>query len=561
MHFGIDLGTTNSLISVLRDGRTELVPNALGDVLTPSVVALQNGQLVVGAAARQIAITDPKMAAAVFKRGMGTDRAFRLGSRDFGAPELSAMILSQLKSDAEAHLGVEVREAVVSVPAYFNELQRKAVRTAGMLAGLHVSRLINEPTAAALAYGLHERDAEGRILVIDLGGGTFDISLLEMFEGVIEVRASSGDAFLGGEDFTESLARYMAAQWALDPHDATLRPILLDLAERTKRKLTQEAKATVTTTLGGVEKVLEITRERFDEIAAPLITRLNAPLDRALLDTGTRPEDIGRIVLVGGATRMPCIRNWVTRKLRQFPALGLDPDHVVALGASVQAGLIANDAGLDDMVMTDVAAFTLGVETSVQAGTTIRSGYFTPLIERNTVIPTSRSHAFQTMELGQKEVMFRIFQGESPLVRNNLFLGELRVPVPRNVKAYEGVTVRFTYDVSGLLEVDVTVDSTGKTASLVIDKLAGEMSKADIAAALKKMAGMKTHPRDEAENIYLRSRIEAAYAMAHGEARHWVAGLLVQFDTAVEAQDKAALAALRPGLHKALDAFEADHVT
>ncbi|WP_435259709.1 Hsp70 family protein [Thioclava sp. FR2] len=560
MHFGIDLGTTNSLISVFRDGKAELVPNALGDVLTPSVVALQNGQLVVGAAARRIAIAEPSMAAAVFKRGMGTDRAFRLGSKDFGAPELSAMILGALKADAEAHLGVEVREAVVSVPAYFNELQRKAVRSAGALAGLHISRLINEPTAAALAYGLHEREAEGRVLVIDLGGGTFDISLLEMFDGVIEVRASSGDAFLGGEDFTESLAKYMAAQWAVDPHDTELRPILLDLAERTKRKLTQETKASVSTTLNGAEKTLEITRERFDEITAPLITRLNAPLDRALNDTTTSPEEIGRIILVGGATRMPGIRNWVTRKLRQFPTVGLDPDHVVALGAAVQAGLIANDAGLEDMVMTDVAAFTLGVETSVLAGTNIRSGYFTPLIERNSVIPTSRSEQFHAMELGQTEVVFRIFQGESPLVRNNLYLGEVKVPVPRNMNEREGVTVRFTYDVSGLLEVDVKANSTGKTANLVIDKLAGEMSKADIAVALKKMAGLKTHPRDEAENIYLRSRIEAAYAMAHGEARTWVAGLLVQFDTAVEAQDKHALKALRPDLHKALDAFEAGHV-
>lgn len=560
MHFGIDLGTTNSLIAVFRDGRPELIPNALGQVLTPSVVALRNGEIVVGEAARAIAISDPANAAALFKRAMGTDRDYRLGGKSFRAPELSAMILASLKADAEAALGVEVTDAVISVPAYFNELQRKAVRAAGRIAGLNVTRLINEPTAAALSYGLHERDGETRILVFDLGGGTFDISVLDLFEGVMEVRASAGDAFLGGEDFTEALARHIAQLVALDPHDMALRPGLLALAEQAKRQLAIAPEVTLAAQIGGKEISQTITRERFEEVTAQLLARLGGPLDRALGDAGLAPDQIDRLILVGGATRMPPVRAYAGRRLRQLPVTGVDPDQAVALGAAVQAALVARDAGLDDVVMTDVSAFTLGVDTVHRLGTGWKSGYFSPIIERNTVIPVSREQTFSTVEPGQTQVRFRIFQGESPLVAGNLLLGEVSVAVPKNHQTHETVTVRFTYDVSGLLEVDVTANSTGKKANLVITKLAGEMSEAEISAALKKLKGLKVHPRTEAENLHLRSRLEAAYAQARGEARDWVTQLLLAFDAALESQDRAEVARLRGELHQRLDQFEADHV-
>ena len=561
MHFGIDLGTTNSLIAVFRDGAPELIPNALGQVLTPSVVALHQGRLVVGEAARAISLSQPAQAAGLFKRAMGTDRAYRLGQTDYNAPELSAMVLAALKADAEAHCGVPVSDVVISVPAYFNELQRKAVRAAGRIAGLNVTRLINEPTAAALAYGLHERDAEAKILVFDLGGGTFDVSVLDLFEGVIEVRASAGDAFLGGEDFTDALARYIATQSGLDANDPALRPALIKLAEQAKVGLSSDAQIHLQAELGGTPIDLHLTRERFDDITAPLLTRLAAPLDRALHDSGFTAQQIDKVVLVGGATRMAAVRAYAGRKLRQFPVIGLDPDQVVALGAAVQAALVARDAALDDVVMTDVSAFTLGCDTARQIGNTYREGYFQPIIERNSIIPTSREEMFSTIQLGQEVLRFRIFQGESPLAMNNLALGEIEVKVPRNMEHHESAIVRFTYDVSGLLEVDVTVQSTGKKASLVISKLAGEMSEADITAALKKMAALKQHPRDDAANIHLRTRIEAAYGMARAEARDWVANLLVQLDAAIDAQDPHALTALRRDLHKALDEFEAHYVT
>jgi molecular chaperone HscC len=560
LHFGIDLGTTNSLIAVFRDGRAELIPNALGQVLTPSVVAVRDGQLVVGDAARAIAITDPANAAALFKRAMGTDRDYRLAGKSFRAPELSAMVLSSLKADAEAALGVTVTDVVISVPAYFNELQRKAVRAAGRIAGLNVTRLINEPTAAALSYGLHEREGETRILVFDLGGGTFDISVLELFEGVMEVRASAGDAFLGGEDFTEALARHIAQTAALDPHDIAVRPALLSLAEQAKRQLAAAPEVTLKTQINGIAIDQILTRDRFEEVTAQLLSRLGGPLDRALADADLSPDQIDRLILVGGATRMQPVRAYAGRRLRQLPITSVDPDQAVALGAAVQAALVARDAGLDDVVMTDVSAFTLGVDTVHRMGRGWKAGYFAPIIERNTVIPVSREETFSTIEKGQTSVTFRIYQGESPLVAGNLFLGEIAIPVPKNMQAEEQVTVRFTYDVSGLLEVDVTANSTGKKANLVITQLAGEMSEAEIKVALKKLTAFKVHPRADAENLHLKSRLEAAYAMARGDARDWVTSLLLAFDAAIDAQDKPAIAKLRTELHEALDRFEADHV-
>ncbi len=561
MHFGIDLGTTNSLIAVFRNGAPELVPNALGQVLTPSAVALHEDRLVVGEAARSIAQADPARAALLFKRAMGTERRYRLGRDDYSATELSAMVLSALKADAEVHLGVSVQDVVISVPAYFNELQRKAVRAAGRIAGLNIVRLVNEPTAAALAYGLHDREGEGRFVVVDLGGGTFDVSILDQFEGVIEVRASAGDAFLGGEDFTEALARYIAAQSTLDPNDPALRPGLLRLAEQAKRGLSAEDRVTLEATIAGRDIAMNLTRDRFEEITAQLMGRLAAPLDRAMSDAGLTPDQISKVVLVGGATRMSAVRSFATRKLRQFPVVGLDPDQVVALGAAVQAALVGRDAAVRDVVMTDVSAFTLGVNTAHRVGGSLRLGYFAPIIERNSIVPISREELFSTVELGQTSITFGIYQGESPLVMNNLSLGEITVPVPRNMREHETVVVRFTYDVSGLLEVDITVLSTGRKASMVVTKLAGEMSEGEVQAALRKLSRLKSHPRDEAANIHLRTRLEAAYAQSRAEARAWVADLLVQFDAAVDGQDRAAIEAMRTDLHKALDDFEARDVT
>ena len=561
MHFGIDLGTTNSLIAVFRDGKPELVPNALGKVLTPSVVALKDGQIVVGEAARAIALADPKSAAAVFKRAMGTDRSYQMAGKSFSAPELSSMVLGSLKADAEAHLGTEVTDVVISVPAYFNELQRKAVRAAGQIAGLTVTRLINEPTAAALAYGLHEDTDEAKFLVFDLGGGTFDVSILDLFEGVMEVKSSSGDAFLGGEDFTETLARYIAERSSIDFNTTEHRAALIKLGEQAKIGLSERDEIRLVAELGETKIDETIDRARFDDLTAKLMTRLNAPVDRALNDAALRADDLDKVVLVGGATRMPGIKSYVSRKLRKFPVMGLDPDHVVALGAAVQSALVSRDAALDDVVMTDVSAFTLGIETSHDVGGIRRNGYFAPIIERNTVVPVSREQTFSAAEVGQTSVKLNIYQGEAPVVANNLYLGTLDVDIPKNTEHREPVSVRFTYDVSGLLEVEARSLTTGKAASTVITKLSGEMSKGDIQAALSKLSRLKQHPRDNAANLHTSSRLEECYAMANAMDRIWIQNLLIEFQQALETQDEVQIEPVRAKVHQALDRFEANYVT
>ncbi|MEL7100420.1 MAG: Hsp70 family protein, partial [Pseudomonadota bacterium] len=324
---GIDLGTTNSLIAVFEDGTPRLVPNALGELLTPSVVSLADGQVLVGTAARDRLATHPEDTAAAFKRAMGTDTAFRLGRKTLRAEELSALVLRKLKEDAEAALGFEIRDVVVSVPAYFNQSQRQATMAACAIAELNAVRLVNEPTAAALAYGLQDRDGESQFLVFDLGGGTFDVTVLEHFDGVMEVKASSGDAFLGGEDFTEALAKAMAE--TLDRPWAKLGADVQDQlrlqADAAKRKLSGSDAYTAQIKLGSDHHEITVSRTQFDEAAAPLMKRLHRPIERCFYDSGEGVEGLDRVILVGGATRMPVIRQMVARQFKMLPEMMIDP--------------------------------------------------------------------------------------------------------------------------------------------------------------------------------------------------------------------------------------------
>ncbi|MEE9346687.1 MAG: molecular chaperone HscC, partial [Robiginitomaculum sp.] len=446
---GIDLGTTNSLISVFTDDGPQLIPNALGRVLTPSAVGLSDdGEMIIGEAARNRLVSHPDKSYARFKRYMGANREFKMGRKSYRAEELSAMVLRSLKDDAERHLGTSVERAIISVPAYFNDVQRKATYAAGKLAGLTIERLINEPTAAALAYGLNMKDDESTFLVVDLGGGTFDVSILEIFEGVMEVRSSSGDAFLGGEDFTDKIFEHFAEQIGkpFAKMGDKKKSLLRDLADKAKVQLSsaQEAGVNFNGPKGMIK--LSLTREKFDEICAPLVKRLRQPIQRAIMDAGLRAADIDRVITVGGATRMPIVRATVTRLLKLFPEHSLDPDHVIGLGAAVQAGLLDRHEALEDIVMTDVSPFTLGTEIAIEIGTgNYEAGHFQPIIERNTVIPVSRVVTNSTINPGQKELLLQIYQGESPHVVDNVLLGKLHVPVPQNnKKETEAFDVRFT---------------------------------------------------------------------------------------------------------------------
>jgi molecular chaperone HscC len=563
MIIGIDLGTTNSAAAIWKDGEPVLVPNALGDLLTPSAVAItEDGQILIGLAARERMVTHPHLARTVFKRMMGTNAKAKLGRHEFTPEELSAFVLKSLKADAEAFTGEPAERAVITVPAYFNDKQRKATQRAGELAGFKVERLINEPTAAALAYGIHEMDEERPFLVFDLGGGTFDVSIVEIFDGIIEVRSSAGDNRLGGEDFNEVIAamaleKIGGRDWKTIS-DPRLKSILGDAAERTRRALSEKDDAVFGFTWLDERHEAVISEAAFEAAAAPLIARLREPVIRSLRDGAVRAESLSEIVMIGGATRMPIVRKAATRMFGRFPAMRIHPDHAVALGAAIQGALQGKDAALKEVRLTDVCPFTLGVETSERLPNgQIKGGLFAPIIERNTVIPASREYDFWTMHDGQRAVDFRVYQGESRRVSDNVYLGKVTISVPPKRAGEVTVYCRFSYDASGLLEVDVTVPETGVAEQLVVvDEDAAEES--GLATRRAALATLKIHPRDDALNMAVKARAERCYENMLGDMRMFVGQLISSYEQAIEGQDPRNIERAREDLVKQLDQIEGE---
>ncbi|MGQ3128301.1 Hsp70 family protein [Variovorax sp.] len=567
MIVGIDLGTTNSLAAVWRDGASVLVPNGLGEYLTPSCVSIdEDDSVLVGKAARERLQTHPERTAAVFKRYMGSNKTMRLGKREFRPEELSALVLRSLKADAEAMLGEPVTEAVITVPAYFSDAQRKATRAAGELAGLKVERLLNEPTAAALAYGMHDMRAETRFLVFDLGGGTFDVSILEMFEGVMEVRASAGDNFLGGEDFVEALIALFFERNKLPASlraDAHFMQRLAAQTEAAKRALSTQPTAEIVVAHEAAQHRLALDEGTLEQACATLLKRLRAPVERALRDANLRAGELDAVVLAGGATRMPVVRRLATTMFGRFPSIDFNPDEVVALGAAVQAGLKARDAALKEVVMTDVAPYSLGVAVSRWLSeTTVTHGHFDPIIERNSTVPVSRSKSYVPNSGSQTSVDLHVFQGESRMVRDNVHLGTLHVPLPSlGAGASPGdaaVEVRFTYDVNGLLQVEATVQKTQETFSLLIEGNPGLLSEAEIKERLAALSALKIHPRDRIENRTLLARAERIYQQLRGDVREWLGIRIAEFERVLALQDKRQIAAMQRQFQEQLEQIERD---
>lgn len=537
---GIDLGTTHSLISVFTEDGPVLIPNSLGEFLTPSAVGLSDSNdWLIGSAAKDRQITHSTQTMARFKRYMGTNKSFKIGPKYYRAEELSAMILKSLKADAEAFLGEPVERAVISVPAYFNNLQRQATYNAGTLAGINVERLINEPTAAALAYGLNNLEQESTFLVLDLGGGTFDVSILEIFEGIMEVRASAGDAFLGGEDYTNELAVLLLEKSPLNSEkmDEALKARIRDLADQAKVQLTTAHEANVRFAYKNKTTTLTVTREEFETATQSLTEKLRIPIRRAIMDAGLRASRIDRVILVGGATRMPVFRGMVTRLLKAFPEHSIDPDHVVAMGASVQGGLVGRHKALEDVVVTDVAPFTMGTNVAREVNGQLQGNWFQPVIERNTVVPCSRAVRNEAVELRQKDVQLQIYQGESPRANENIPLGTLHFQLPHNTDRIETFDIRFTYDVSGILEVLVTILSSGQVRRLVIEGNPGSLSQAEIKTRLKKLDGLKIHPSEKAENQALVSRMKKIYENQIGDIRSALTDRMAYFENILATQD------------------------
>ena len=567
MIVGIDLGTTNSAVGIWRNGRAELIPNSLGSVLTPSAVSVDdNGEFLVGLAARERQVTHPGSTATAFKRFMGTNRTMMLGAKHTLRPEeLSSFVLRSLKRDAERFIGESVIEAVITVPAYFNDKQRKATRRAGELAGLKVERLVNEPTAAALAYGIHELANDSRFLVFDLGGGTFDVSILEIFEGVIEVRSSTGDNRLGGEDFNQVLIDdfYVKLQSTFGKPrkiaDELLFERVRDQAERARRQLSNQPSALMSVAWQDRVTEHEVTTDHFEKLCAPLLERLREPVVRAMRDGKIGAETLKEIILVGGATRMPVVRRAVTRMFGRFPSGGPNPDEAIAIGAAIQAGLKARDITLKDVVMTDVCPYTLGVDTGERrADGAIVEGIFSPIIERNTVVPASRIKRFSTIQDNQRHVVFNIYQGESRKVEDNVHLGAIDLLVPPQQAGTVCIDVRFTYDINGLLEVDVKLPESGETKQLVIVDEDVDLLSTDMKRRRAELAELKIHPREADENRAALARGTRCYEQFLGDQRQYVGQLVSQFESVLDRQNPKEIEAARDVFMKALDTVDGE---
>ena len=561
---GIDLGTTYSLVATIQDGRPVVLPNVLGKTQTPSAVSIaDDGTIVVGEAAIARALTHPDRTFRNFKRDMGTDRQFRYRNRQFRAEELSALVLGQLRRDAEAALGTVVEEAVVTVPAYFGELQRRATRDACEIAGLAVERLINEPTAAALAYGLQNLEREMKVVVLDLGGGTFDVSVLEIIEGVIEIQSSAGDARLGGEDFVEQLASEIARR-AKSEHgldmlaDAATRASLLATCERVKRDLSAAEEVTFELPAGSgyrsAPPELTVVRADIDALWRPTLQRLHAPIRRALRDARMGPGDIDEVVLVGGATRMPVVRQLAEEMFGRPPLTRVSADEAVAQGAAVQIALKSGDESLGDLVATDVAPFSLGVSVVDTHGRRRIDDVFSPILERGKILPASRVEHFVTAADGQVNIRVQVYQGEHSLCRDNNKLGECELSgIPSGPAGEEAIDVRFTYDLNGILEVDMTIVSTRETKTLVLERSPGRMTEAEVDRARVRIAALKFHPRDALPNTTALSRAESLFTELRGHDRERLGHAMRVFRLALEEQDPAAIDARRRELLLLID--------
>lgn len=560
MIIGIDLGTTNSLAACFTQNGPQIIPNRLGKPLTPSAVSVdEEGTVYVGESALERRMLYPDTVAAAFKRSMGSDREFRLGKQKFKAEELSSFVLRALKEDAEAYLGEPVTEAVISVPAYFDDKRRKATKRAGELAGLKVERIISEPTAAAVAYGLYEKQKNTRFLVFDLGGGTFDVSILELYGTILEVRAVAGDNYLGGEDFTETLEKLFLKKCSLTGNDLSgkERSRLYREAERCKRLFNDASSVEMEIHRDGEEgaaQTAQITRQEYAQACEPLLEKIRQPVKRSLSDARLKLSDIDVIVLVGGATPMQIVREFIIRLFRKFPDTNINPDEAVALGAAVQAAMKERKSEVKEVILTDVCPFTLGTDVVVSLGNGAQeAGHFCPIIERNTVIPASRTERFYTARDGQERISIKVLQGESRFAENNLYLGELELEVPKGPAGKESVDVTYTYDINSILEVEVTVVSTGETKKAIIKGEESELTDEQIAARMEELSYLKIQPRDREENKLVLLQAERAYEELLGEERRKMEWQIQRFEEALKDGDRDRIRTEREALKEQLD--------
>ena len=509
---GIDLGTTNSCVAVMEGGQPTVIANTEGMRTTPSVVAFaKNGDRLVGEAAKRQAVTNADKTISSIKRDMGTDRGRTIDGKKYSPQQISAMILQKLKADAEGYLGEKVTEAVITVPAYFNDAQRQATKDAGKIAGLDVKRIINEPTAAALAYGL-DNEKEQKIMVYDLGGGTFDVSIIEIGDGVIEVLATAGDNRLGGDDFDQKISDYIISEFKNQEgvdlsNDKMALQRIKEAAEKAKKELSSATSTEInlpylTATADGPKHYeATLTRAKFNELTADLVERTAGPVQRALSDAGVTASELGKVLLVGGSTRIPAVQDKVKQLTGQEPSKTLNPDECVALGASIQGGKLAGDAGAGEILLLDVTPLSLAIETM--------GGVATKLIERNTTIPVKKSQVFSTAEDNQTAVDIHVTQGERQFARDNKTLGQFRLDgIPPARRGVPKIEVTFDIDANGIVNVSAKDMGTGKEQHITITS-GSNMSDEDIDKAVKEAAEYEAQDKKRKEAIDARNEADA----------------------------------------------------
>ena len=509
---GIDLGTTNSCVAVMEGGQPTVIANAEGSRTTPSVVAFtKTGERIVGESAKRQAVTNSDKTISSIKRHMGTDFRVTIDDKKFTPQEISAMILQKLKADAEAYLGEKVTEAVITVPAYFNDAQRQATKDAGKIAGLDVKRIINEPTAAALAYGL-DNEKEQKIMVYDLGGGTFDVSIIDIGDGVIEVLATNGDTRLGGDDFDERITRYLIDEFKKQEGiDLGLDKMALQRLKEAAEKAKKELSASTTTNInlpfitanadGPKHLDINLTRAKFEELTHDLIERTATPVQNALRDAGLTPSDLSKVLLVGGSTRIPAVQEKVRMLTGHEPNKSLNPDECVALGASIQGGKLAGDAGAGDILLLDVTPLSLSIETM--------GGVATRLIERNTTIPTKKSQVFSTAADNQTAVDINVVQGERQFAKDNKSLGQFRLDgIPPARRGVPQIEVTFDIDANGIVNVSAKDLGTGREQHITITA-GSNLSDDEIERAVKEAAEYEAQDKKRKEGVEVRNEADS----------------------------------------------------
>ena len=551
---GIDLGTTNSCVAVLEGGEPVVIANAEGNRTTPSVVGFaKNGERLVGETAKRQAITNPDRTIASIKRHMGTDYTVEIDGKKYTPQDISAMILGKLKSDAESYLGEKVTEAVITVPAYFTDSQKQATKDAGKIAGLDVKRIINEPTAASLAYGLDKDESQHKILVYDLGGGTFDVSILELGDGVFEVLATNGNNKLGGDDFDEALLNFMADSFAKENgvdlrNDKMALQRLKEAAEKAKKELSSAQTTNINLPFitvnenGPLHMNMDITRAKFDQLTADLVNKTIEPMKKAMADAGVTNSDLSKVILVGGSTRTPAVQEAVKKVTGKEPFKGINPDECVAVGAAIQAGVLTGE--VNDVLLLDVTPLSLSIETL--------GGVATKLIERNTTIPTKKSQIFSTAADNQTAVDIHVMQGEREMASGNTTLGRFQLtgipPAPRGIPQIE---VTFDIDANGIVNVSAKDMGTGKEQSITITS-STKLSDEEIQAKVKEAEQYAAEDKKKKEEIEVRNQAETLVYETEKNMK--------ELENALSEDEKNDINAAKDELSKALEANNIDDI-